>query len=545
VIYVGDCLDMLNALEDDSIDAMITDPPAGIAFMGKDWDKNKGGRDEWIAWLTERLEEAYRVLKPGAHILVWSLPRTSHWTGTAIEDAGFDIRDRLGHFFGTGFPKSANISKQIDKAAGAKRKVVGKNPNHRAESGVNYEGTYAGGNTGAKDITAAETDAAKRWEGWATALKPACEDWWLARKPFKGAAYKNVLKHGTGALNIDSARIGMGGQSGGAKMSSSGHTLNAFGGYEGGGRQYATEGRWPAHIAFSHNHDCKPDGIKVEKGHKGYPKGPGGKSVHWSPDSKRSDECRTEAWTGHADKEVQAWACTEGCPVAELDAQSGVLTSGERKAETPNGEIGYHKGGSQTANGTHYKSDAGGASRFFYTSHPGCTEGCPVAELDAQSLAGGTHSAGHSRSGSASPQDQTSEGAVFSKNNAGSITNNRGTERMHRFGDVGGASRFFYCAKPAKKEKNAGLDEPNPHPTVKSAKLMSWLINLITPPGGTVLDPFTGSGSTGVACATDGFEFIGIEQSEEYAEIAEKRIEYARKQKLVAEVREEQKKRNE
>jgi site-specific DNA-methyltransferase (adenine-specific) len=116
---------------------------------------------------------------------------------------------------------------------------------------------------------------------------------------------------------------------------------------------------------------------------------------------------------------------------------------------------------------------------------------------------------------------------------------------MHRFGDVGGASRFFYCAKPAKKEKNAGLDEPNPHPTVKSAKLMSWLINLITPPGGTVLDPFTGSGSTGVACATDGFEFIGIEQSEEYAEIAEKRIEYARKQKLVAEVREEQKKRNE
>ena len=121
MIINRDCLEALKDLESDSIDSLVTDPPAGISFMGKDWDSNKGGRDQWIDWLTQVMAECFRVLKPGAHGLVWAIPRTSHWTATALENAGFEVRDVITHLFGTGFPKSLDISKAIDKAAGATR----------------------------------------------------------------------------------------------------------------------------------------------------------------------------------------------------------------------------------------------------------------------------------------------------------------------------------------------------------------------------------------------------------------------------------------
>ncbi|MGL4898614.1 MAG: DNA methyltransferase, partial [Shewanella sp.] len=121
----GDCLGELRLLGADSVDALVTDPPAGISFMGKEWDSHKGGRDQWIAWLTEVMRECMRVLKPGAHGLVWAIPRTSHWTATALENAGFEVRDVITHHFGSGFPKSLDISKAIDKAAGAERKNLG------------------------------------------------------------------------------------------------------------------------------------------------------------------------------------------------------------------------------------------------------------------------------------------------------------------------------------------------------------------------------------------------------------------------------------
>ena len=120
-----DCLEQLKLLEDESVDSLITDPPAGISFMGKDWDGDKGGRAQWITWMSEVMSECLRVMKPGAHGLVWAIPRTSHWTATALEDAGFEIRDVVTHIFGSGFPKSHDISKAIDKAARAKREVVG------------------------------------------------------------------------------------------------------------------------------------------------------------------------------------------------------------------------------------------------------------------------------------------------------------------------------------------------------------------------------------------------------------------------------------
>jgi len=162
VLIHGEALEALKKLESNSIDTLITDPPAGIAFMGKSWDTDKGGRDEWIAWLTEILKECHRVLKPGATALVWAIPRTSHWTATAVEDAGFQVKDIIMHIFGSGFPKSHNIGKstQLDE-----------------------------------------------WQGYGTALKPAAEHWILAHKKNDGTYANNALKHGVSGLNIDGGRI--------------------------------------------------------------------------------------------------------------------------------------------------------------------------------------------------------------------------------------------------------------------------------------------------------------------------------------------------
>lgn len=178
-IFLGDCLDILKKLPENCVDAVVTDPPAGIGFMEKEWDRMKReGMTELQAFqefIKEVFTEVYRVLKPGGHAVVWAIPRTSHHTAMGMERAGFDIRDNgtyLFHVFGTGFPKSMNVSKAMGKAAG----------------GV-------------------ATDAAKQWQGWGTALKPAIEFWILARKPFVGTVAGNVLRYGTGALNVDGCRI--------------------------------------------------------------------------------------------------------------------------------------------------------------------------------------------------------------------------------------------------------------------------------------------------------------------------------------------------
>ena len=155
MLIYGDCQHKLKDFADDSFDALITDPPAGISFMAKHWDKDKGGRVHWIAWMQSVMQDCLRVLKPGAHGLVWALPRTSHWTATALENARFEIRDSMVHIFGSGFPKSLNLR-----------------------------------------------------EGKGTALKPAHENWILVRKPLgEKTVARNVLEHGTGALNIDASRI--------------------------------------------------------------------------------------------------------------------------------------------------------------------------------------------------------------------------------------------------------------------------------------------------------------------------------------------------
>jgi site-specific DNA-methyltransferase (adenine-specific) len=389
----SDCLDAMRAMPNASVDAIVCDPPAGIAFMGKDWDKDKGGRDAWVAWMASVAREALRVIKPGGHALVWAIPRTSHWTGWAWEDGGWEPRDKIVHLFGSGFPKSLDVSKAIDKAAGF-LKHEGKNFRSASEGVMALRPTIKP----SKYVRPAPaTDAAKQWQGWGTALKPAAEDWWLFRKPLQSTVAANVLTHGTGAINVDACRIGTTDALSlhGRKATSNGWDPRMSGAQEQGVGHGQHLGRWPANVALG----CA---------------------------------CEGEAHD-------------EGCAVRMLDEQTGTLTSGTLKPDS------YIDGNEKNA------SMFAGAGAYAHKGYQA---------------------------------------------------------------DNSGASRFFYTAKASRRERGEG----NTHPTVKSIALMRWLVRLVTPNGGTVLDPFAGSGTTLIAAKAEGFDCIGIEREVEYVEIINRRL---------------------
>jgi len=428
-LHQGDALEFLRSLPDRSADSMVTDPPAGIGFMGREWDKDKGGREHWIGWLAAIMVEARRVLKPGSHALVWALPRTSHWTALALERAGFELRDSLHHVFGTGFPKSLDISKAIDREAGAERVVV-----ERGQSGRNaLMGGLSGSEIGAgHDITAPATPEAQRWDGWGTALKPAHEVWWLARVPVEaGSIARQVLETGTGGVNVSGCRVGtsdiLGRSSGGWQA----------GGYVGGESQrFDTRGttveggRWPPNFLLSHSPGC-------------------GES------------------------------CAEGCPVAELDEQGGERKSGS--SVSPRGTGGIWSGTSNSPCGPQY-GDSGTGSRFFpvfrYSAKPSTAE--KSAGLEHRAKLKGGEATGRAEGSAALSSPRTGAGRT-------------------------GKAR-------------------NPHPTAKGLDLMQWLVRLVTPPEGVVLDPFLGSGTTGCAAVREGMSFVGCDLSPEYVEVSRDRI---------------------
>ena len=394
-LHQGDALEFIRSLPDRSADSMVTDPPAGIGFMGREWDKDKGGRENWIEWLAAIMVEARRVLKPGSHALVWALPRTSHWTALALERAGFELRDSLHHVFGTGFPKSLDISKAIDREAGAEREVVGERSNFgasKASEGKVSLGDYAG----SWSVTTPATPEAQRWDGWGTALKPAHEVWWLARVPIEaGSIARQVLEAGTGAVNVSGCRVGSEGgtRSGRVREPSAG----AYGdGLNGGGSEPIAAGRWPPNFLLSHSPDC-------------------GES------------------------------CAEGCPVAELDEQSG---------------------------------DSAFFPVFRYSAKPSTAE--KSAGLEHRAKLKGGEATGRAEGSAALSSPRTGAGRT-------------------------GRAR-------------------NPHPTAKGLDLMSWLVRLVTPPEGVVLDPFLGSGTTGCAAVREGMSFVGCDLSPEYVEVSRDRI---------------------
>lgn len=212
VLNHGDCVKVMRELPDASVDSVVTDPPYGLGFLGREWDAVPPGR-EWA-------EGCLRVLRPGGHLLAFGGTRTWHRLACAVEDAGFEVRDSIAWLYGTGFPKSLDVSKAIDRAAGAEREVIGQRSTHLARPITESWERSRAGHKGARsqvpngngrlvaDVTAPATDAARTWQGWGTALKPAFEPIVVARKPLAGTVAASVLAHGTGALNVDGCRVG-------------------------------------------------------------------------------------------------------------------------------------------------------------------------------------------------------------------------------------------------------------------------------------------------------------------------------------------------
>jgi site-specific DNA-methyltransferase (adenine-specific) len=363
-LHLGDCIEAMRAMPDNSVDSIVTDPPYGLSFMGKKWDYDVPSVEIWV--------ECLRVLKPGGHLLAFAGTRTQHRMAVRIEDAGFEIRDMIAWVYGSGFPKSRNLSGD--------------------------------------------------WQGWGTALKPALEPITVARKPLTGTVAANVLAHGTGALNIDGCRVG-----------------------------------WP-------------DG--------------------------KAPEIGTPGWGGPAKK------------LTAVPGQDGDTVERSKPSDL----------GRWPANLIHDGSDD------VVVLFP--SEACASAPVK-----------------SAEPTANGFSGPVKY-----SGMRERVAGAFHA--DTGSAARFFYCAKASRADRNDGLptgekpavtacatmrereqaDWPkrngNHHPTVKPTDLMAYLLRLVTPPGGTALDPFMGSGSTGKAAMREGFNFIGCELDPEYLAIAKARIEH-------------------
>ena len=436
-ILLGNNLDVLPTLPDNSVDSIVTDPPYELGFMGKKWDSSG------IAYSVELWQQCLRVLKPGGHLLSFGGTRTYHRVAVAIEDAGFELRDSIAWLYGSGFPKSMDISKAIDKQAGAEREIIGRNPNSR-EQATKENTLYESGTVGKTAFdTAPSTPEAQQWQGWGTALKPAFEPVIVARKPIEGTVANNVLKWGTGGLNIDGSRISANGDNlEGGKRGGTDNEIYSKGLGDSSGKSSALDGRWPANIIL-------------------------------------------DPYT------------------AELvDEQSGDRPGGNFPTQRGAGVATGFGLGKPTEGGARKMNDSGGASRFFY-----------VAKASKRDRNEGLDDLEAKTASEMTGRKEGSAGLVMKHED--------GSDKANAYAGTTGAAR------------------QNFHPTVKPTSLMEYLVKLVTPPGGVVLDPFTGSGSTGKAAILQGFDFIGIELTQEYLPIIQGRLKYA--EQLVAEAEEQEK----
>ena len=414
ILHLGNCLDSLKGMPDNSVDSIVTDPPYGISFMSKKWDYDVPSVEIW--------KECLRVLKPGGFLLSFSSTRTYHRMTINIEDAGFTIKDCIAYVYGSGFPKSHNVSCAIDKSFGHpnRGRAIPTASTYQA-SDVDKENKLTSNAVAPYEPI---TDEAKAWQGWGTALKPAYEPITVAQKPIKNTVANNVLEWGTGGINIDDCRIKLTSQDNLTRTQKSSKSTFSSNAKDWTTTTYKSAGRWPANFI----HDGSQEVLDL-----------------FPTDTKKT---------------------------------------------------------------------------FFVGASSRKRNSC--VGLD---------------------KDTLRYGASNAPNN---------------YGDNGSAARFFYCPKASKKDKEEGLDnfeeriqaatygdigpmEGNPrkpntghiqrirnhHPTVKPTELMKYLCRLVTQPGGIVLDPFMGSGSTGKAAILEGFRFIGCELDEEYLAIAEARIKHA------------------
>lgn len=420
-LHLGNCLDSLKGMPDNSVDSIVTDPPYGISFMSKKWDYDVPSVEIW--------KECLRVLKPGGFLLSFSSTRTYHRMTINIEDAGFEIRDSCTWNYSSGFPKSHNISASIDKMYGHpnRGRAIPTASSYQA-CDVDQENKLTSNPVGPYEP---KTDEAKQWQGWGTALKPSQEFIAMARKPLDGTVANNVLKWGTGGINIDATRVPMSDEDY-EKLSSGVERIREKGGTMGnswknssdlsGANPVNPSGRWPANFI----HDGSQEVLELfpESTSRSFPAKPRGS--HNSNTFCKSGGTINDAYVGG----------------------------------------GY--------------DDSGSAARFFYVPK-------------------------------ASKRDKE-EGLDDFEERTQAAT----------FGDIGPME-----GNPRKPNTGHVQKIRNHHPTVKPTELMKYLCRLVTQPGGVVLDPFMGSGSTGKAAILEGFRFIGCELDEEYLAIAEARIQHA------------------
>ncbi len=547
-LHHGDCLEVLKTLADCSVDAIVTDPPAGIAFMGKEWDRDKGGKADWIQWMQSVADQCLRVIKPGGHALVWAIPRTSHWTGTAWEDAGWQPRDKIYHVFGSGFPKSLDISKAIDRAAGAEREVVGSwkptgtarpsKGGSRSAAKTTSDCGYDPDTEARVNITLPATEAAKQWNGWGTALKPAAEEWWLFRKPPIGTIAANVLEHGTGGLNIGACWVGAdrikGSRGEGGKNGCYG-TIGAM--------EYDHAGRFPAN--FIHDNSEQVLALLGEAAR--FFIAFQDKEVSLLPENQYNEQLAKggQSWQTKNDPLFLAGTAAKSLSLPkalEFIAQSVVVTSGRQEAIASSDSREHSICVTQEELRTLCECVTtammilgNGFSLESKLEKHTLTKSLVKVAAAKEPTGITTITTSLLRS------DGSAESAIL-----------RITQKITVLG--GQAYRIAYIPKASRDDRDEGCGElplqvhqsgmggampvdddgndrdrfkatsRNPHPTVKPTDLMRYLCRLITPPGGIVLDPFTGSGSTGKAAMTEGFRFIGIEREAEYIEIARARI---------------------
>lgn len=583
-ILCGDCLEVMKTIPDNSVDAVVTDPPYGLGrtpniievlkdWLGKSYHEVNGGGfmgQKWDSFVPQPLtwKEIYRILKPGGHLLSFGGTRTYDWIVLGLRLAGFEIRDTIMWIYGSGFPKSNNISHSIDKKACREKleNKLGRRPtkeefkeawkNFREITGkyqlpdvadeLRKKGwecsntTEVGifGVSGQQNITAPVTPEAKKWDGWGTALKPACEPIVVARKPLgEKTVAGNMLKWGTGGINIDEGRIPLSNNDGeNAGLNSDKHNLSSIGTGAtkffrkppGKNNEFIDIGRYPANVILD-----KEAGRLLDE---------------------------------------QSEPQMHGAGASRFNQRD---ISGKARGIFP----AHGKGG-------HRFGDKGGASRFFYCAkaskserNKGC-EGLEGKAIDIQQPHNGGNSLLKSKTKHQNrvetkgryPANVIHDGseevvALFPNTGTSYRPNSRrgkivseiymnglirdGYPSAIGFNDLGSAARFFYCAKASKKERNRGCEgleakqtdisrkEGNPggdnprnrgvnkvknnHPTVKPISLMKYLVKLVTPPKGIVLDPFAGSGSTLIACKELGSSYIGIEKEKDYCEIARRR----------------------
>jgi len=534
-IFNGNNLELLKNYPDNYFDAIVTDPPYGLGkepntdqvlrawvnegylevegsgFMGKQWDAFV---PQLIFW-----KEVFRTLKHGGHVVSFFGTRTYDWGVMAMRLAGFEVRDCIQWIYGSGFPKSHNISKAIDKTYGASREVIGKNENHRQRNNP----LAAMLNLSNGNITTSSTDHAKQWDGWGTALKPANEPIVLARKPLeKGLSIaENILKWRTGGINIDGSRISTNGETW-ERDNNVEHriknnipsTKSMLNNGNGAFVNSNPQGRFPANLILTHHPECECVGLKKVKGSncslEDIGKGREGNFSNGIYGEKQS-KITSSYIDSNGQETIEDWTCHEDCPIRIMDEQSGISKTGDIKPHQEKGTGSIYGNGKGFFSSRHhrevnFKGDMGGASRFFYCAKASKSE--------------------RNKGLNDFEEKEKPDNYIMPKLTCSVCGSKRVDSTNKLVCNCGGETHYENQNSHESKNNLAGNNK-NFHPTVKPVALMRYPVKMITPPNGIVLDPFNGSGTTGVACKLEGFQYVGLEQDADYCKISEARISAA------------------